>query len=67
MLQYRKLRNLVNSRIRKDTIDFNNKRITQAETAKEMWNVVNSVNNPKRNDDWCIQTENGETNDKQII
>ena len=32
-----------------------------------MWNVVNSVNNPKRNDDWCIQTEKGETNDKQII
>ena len=37
--QYKKLRNLVNHRVRKETIDFNNKRVEDANKEAEMWNI----------------------------
>ena len=40
MNKFKQLQNQVNSRIRKESVAFNNKRINAAKTEKEVWNVV---------------------------
>ena len=48
LAKYKKLRNLVNARIRKESVEFNNKRIEKANSEKEVWNVINEVNKPQK-------------------
>ena len=48
LAKYKKLRNLVNARIRKESVEFNNKRIEKANSEKEVWNVTNEVNKPQK-------------------
>ena len=63
MSQYKKLRNLVNSKIRKETISFNSERVPESKSEKEMWNVINDVTSPKSNLSWCIKTGDTEITD----
>ena len=46
--QYRTLRNKVTSQIRKENIEFNNKKIEEANNEKELWNIANDVLNPRK-------------------
>ena len=55
VLQYRKLRNLVNSKVRQETIDFNTKRVEDAKNEAEMWNIVKEVSNPKSAAQWELK------------
>ena len=62
MQQYKSLRNKVTSQIRKETIDYNNNRIEEANNEKELWRVANEVINPKKEEsDWKIKNKDGET------
>jgi hypothetical protein len=66
--QYKKLRNKVTSMIRKETIDYNNNRIKQANNEKELWNVANDVINPRKESEWNIINKEGDsvTDDKEV-
>ena len=50
--KYKKLRNQINQRIRKETRNFNNARIDEAKNENEMWKVVNDVIKPKKGSEW---------------
>ena len=65
--KYKKLRNRVNARIRKETVEFNNKRIEKANSEKEVWNVINEVNKPQNKNNWTLKTNSGETSDHETI
>jgi hypothetical protein len=54
--------------IRKETIDYNNNRIEQANSEKELWNVTNDVLNPRRESEWNIINKEGisVTEDKEV-
>ena len=47
--KYKILRNQFVASIRKDSLTFNEERITKANDEKEMWNVVREVTNPRKN------------------
>ena len=49
MAEYKKLRNQVNYRIRKESIEHNDSRMSKANNESEVWNVVNEVITPKNN------------------
>ena len=59
MVKYKKLRNLVNSRLRKETIEFNEKRISDAKNENEVWKVVNDTIHPNKSSEWCLKTDQG--------
>ena len=65
--KFKKLRNLATASLRQDNINFNNKRINEAGNENEIWKVVNDVNKPKSESEWCITTSAGETRDSQTI
>ena len=66
--QYRKLRNLVNNKIRQETINFNNKRVNEANNENEVWNIVKEVTSPKSNSAWELKISKSETTkDHQTI
>ena len=58
--KYRVLRDKVTAQIRKENIDFNNNRIEAADNEGELWKVTNEVLNPKKENDWRIEKEDGE-------
>ena len=41
--KYKKLRNQVNSKIRAESVAFNEKRVNDANDENEIWNIVNDV------------------------
>ena len=41
--KYKKLRNQVNSKVRKETMDHNNKRIDNAKNDNEVWNITKEI------------------------
>ena len=57
--QYRTLRNRVTSQIRRENIEFNNKRILEANTERELWRVANEVLNPKSESEWIVLNKEG--------
>ena len=59
--QYKTLRNRVTSQIRRENIEFNNKRILEANSEKELWKVTNEVLNPKAASgaEWLIENKDG--------
>ena len=57
--KFKRLRNKVNSELKKDTFQYNNDRIDKAQDENEVWKVVKEINNPNRNNN-IILTENGE-------
>jgi hypothetical protein len=65
--KYMKLRNQVNNKIRKDTVDFNNKRVDEAKDENEIWNIAKDITNPKKETEWSLKMENGVITDKQQI
>ena len=65
--KYKKLRNQVNNKIRKDTVDFNNKRVDEAKDENEIWNIAKDITNPKKETEWSLKMENGVITDKQQI
>ena len=47
--KFKRLRNKVNSELKKDTINNNNVRIDKANDENEVWKVVKEISNPNRN------------------
>ena len=47
--KYKIIRNKVIASIRKDSLKFNEERISKANDEKELWNVVRDVKKPKKN------------------
>jgi hypothetical protein len=47
--KYKKLRNRVNSELKKDNLRFNSERVREANDENEIWKVVKDVTNPKSN------------------
>jgi DNA polymerase II small subunit/DNA polymerase delta subunit B len=66
--KYIVLRNKVTAQIQKENIDFNNNRIEAAENKVELWKVTNEVLNPRKENDWRIEKEDGEvvTDEKEV-
>ena len=67
--KYKKLRNKVNSQIRKDNIYYNNERIKKADNENEIWKVAQEITNPKNSNEWTMKCGDGKStiNDEQII
>ena len=65
--KYRSLRNKVNSKIRKDSTDFNNNRIDEAGDENEVWKVAKGIINPNTETDWSMNINNKKTEDKEEI
>ena len=59
--QYRSLRNKVTGQIRKETVDYNNNRIKEANSEKELWRVANEVIKPKKETEWKLKNKDGST------
>ena len=47
LAKYKKLRNKVNSELKKDVRKFNNERVDKANDENEIWKVVNDISKPK--------------------
>ena len=60
--KYKIIRNKVIASIRKDSLKFDEERISKANDEKELWNVVREVTNPKKNNEWTLNTEKGPSN-----
>ena len=65
--KYKVLRNQVNSALRKDSVDFNNNRITSAKDENEVWKVVNEVLQPKKENEWQLKEGSTTITEEQII
>ena len=62
------MRNLVNQKIRKETITHNENRVKNANNEGEIWKIVTEVIKPKKENEWTIQKENGlPTSDHQEV
>ena len=57
----------MNAQIKKETIDFNNNRIDNAENENEVWNVAKDIINPKKENSWSMKIENEIIEDHQQI
>ena len=64
--QYKKLRNLVSNKIRKETLKHNNDRIAKAQDENEVWNNVNDVVNPNKENTWRLNGNDTIITDEQI-
>ena len=61
------MRNLVTKNIRKETIEFNNTRVRNANDENEMWRVVNDVITPNKEQNWRIKIEDETITDELRI
>ena len=59
--KYKKLRNQVNCKIRKECILHNEKRVEKANSEGEIWKIVNEVVKPKKVIEWSIKKEDDST------
>ena len=59
--QYRSLRNKVTGQIRKETVDYNNNRIKEANSVKELCRLANEVVKPKKETEWNLKSQDGST------
>ena len=55
LIQYKKIRNNVNNKVRQETIDHNNNRVNEARNDNEIWNIVKEVSDPKSNSQWELK------------
>ena len=46
--KYKKLRNVVNARIKKENYDHNNNKIDNAKNENEVWKITNDIINPTK-------------------
>ena len=65
--QYKMLRNLINSKIRKESKEFNNARVEKAKDENEVWNVVNDVINPNKENKWSLTIDDKKIEDEEEI
>ena len=56
--KYKKLRNRVNSQLKKDNLNFNSDRIKKAKDENEVWKIVKDVTSPRTNQNITL-IENG--------
>jgi hypothetical protein len=56
--KYKKLRNRVNSQLKKDNLNFNSDRIKKAKDENEVWKIVKDVTTPRTNQNITL-IENG--------
>ena len=55
MKQYKSLRNRVTSQLRKEQVEYNSKRIEEANSDRELWRVANEAINPKKETQWNLK------------
>ena len=65
--KYKILRNKVTSRLRSDSIKLNEERINEAKNESEMWNIVKDVTNPRKEKEWILNSDSGQTTNEQEI
>ena len=65
--KYKKIRNAVTAQIKKDSIDFNNKRIDKANDENEVWKVAKEIINPTKENNWSIKIDNKLCDDHREI
>ena len=66
-MKYKKLRNTVTSRIRKETIDHNNNRIDNANDENEVWKVAKEIINPMKENLMTMKVNDKLTEDPLLI
>ena len=54
---YKKLRNLVNSKIRQESRIHNETRIDEANSDAELWRIASEVITPKKENEWSLKKE----------
>ena len=65
--KYKKLRNAVNSKIRKQETDHNNNRIDAAKDENEVWKVAKEIISPTQEKVTSMKIDNKVTDDPEII
>ena len=65
--KYKKLRNQVNSKVRQETVDYNNNRIDNAKNDNEVWNITKEITNPSSNSNWSMLIDQKVTEDPETI
>ena len=65
--QYKKLRNNVTSQLRKENIELNNNRVSEANDDNEIWRIVKEVTNPQKSSAWSIKIGDTNTMDEKVI
>ena len=66
-LKYKKLRNKVNSQLKKDNININNERVKSADSENEIWKVVKDITNPKRDSNIVLVEDNKTIEDEREV
>ena len=66
-IEYKKIRNSVTTKIRKDTIAHNEERIEKANDENEIWKVVNDIIAPKSETSWKLNEAGKILEDKKEI
>ena len=65
--KYKKLRNQVNSKVRQETVDYNNNRIDNAKNDNEVWNITKEITNLSSNSNWSMLIDQKVTEDPETI
>ena len=59
------MRNKVTSKIRKETVDFNNNRVAEANNESELWKIAKEVTNPQKISEWSIEIDGKEEKEEK--
>ena len=61
------MRNNVTSQLRKENIELNNNRVSEANDDNEIWRIVKEVTNPQKSSAWSIKIGDTNTMDEKVI
>ena len=67
MKKYKILRNLVTNLIRKENLEFNNKRFAEGNNEGELWKIANEVTNQKKQSKWKLDINSKKVENEQEI
>ena len=65
--KFKRLRNKVNSKLKKDTIRNNNERIDKANDENEVWKIVKEISSPNRNNNIILNEDGIEITDGKEV
>ena len=61
------MRNNVTSQLRKENIELNNNRVSEANDDNEIWRIVKEVTNPQKSSAWSIKIGDTNTMNEKVI
>ena len=65
--KYKTVRNYVNNRLKKNTIELNGKKIDEAKNESQIWKIVKNINNPRKENEWKISKDEEIITDQKVI